>query len=184
MCSTTESPKEHFYQHHKSQSFNFHTKKSSASLQKSLDEHKGCTTTAYTIFMATPVASSNPATKSNQHQDYSVSPISIQESMGVAEVVHKKRACYVPMQVTIPTCCLRSQLNELQRRNQLIANSMSQPPIAEPSPLLSNETNNTAPKLLPTAIEVIATIRPSPLPAGLLFILVHFPLSFISCVYD
>lgn len=178
MCSTTESPKEHFYQHHKSQSFNSHTKKSSASLQKSLDEHKGCTTTAYTIFMATPVASSNPATKSNQQQDYSVSPISIQESIGVAEVVHKKRACYVPMQVTIPTCCLRSQLNELQRRNQLIANSISQPPVAEPSPLFPNESNNSAPKLLQTAIEVIATIRPSPFRSSSLFFCCLFFIKF------
>lgn len=152
MCSTADIPKEHFYQHHKSQSFNFHTKKS-ASLQKSLDDHKGCTTTAYTIFMATPMTSSNPATKLNQQH----SPISIQESCGVGDVVQKKRSFNVPMQVIIPTCCLRSQLNELQKRNQQVTESLSQPPLAESSPLASNEINSSAPKPLPTAIEVIAT---------------------------
>lgn len=152
--STTELPKEHIYQHHKSQSFNFHTKKS-ALLQKSLDEHKASTSAACTVFMAPPIV-----TKQNQQRDYNVSPISIHESIGLVDVVQKKSGCYVPLQVTIPTCCLRSQLNEMHKRKRHIANFISQPYVTDALPLATNEINNFAQKFLPTAaIEVIATTR-------------------------
>lgn len=145
------------FSHQKSQSFNFHTRKSTL-LQKSLDER---TSTAYAASIltkspnsaATTTTTPTTTTKLNQQPDYHVSSLSIQESHGIVDATQKRGACYMPLHVTIPTCCLRSQINELHKRNQFIANVMSKPSTAAEPP--SNEIDDLTGKNFPIAIEVI-----------------------------
>lgn len=112
------------------QSHNLLTKKTV--YQKQLEDRK-----TFTVLMASQLPSPASTMSTNQYHEYI---LQTNPDNSDSNMVQKRNSFYTPTPVTIPTCCLRSQMNQKQQQLQKMQ-QISKQQSPQPSQQISISTN-------------------------------------------